>query len=108
MSMVFVQDTFRYWKADAYHHLGQPKELRKELLKVGRFVSKNEAKYREDFLALNDTLSMLELLLERQSLLEIANQSISNQQKAIKQEYECWKSSEEQVDDVCLVGISRN
>lgn len=41
----------------------------------------------------------------RKKLLEIKNEDIHHQQLALNREFENWRGDEEQVDDVCMIGV---
>ncbi len=64
----FGQD-FSAWKSKVYNHLDNRSELLKDIRKAGPFIKK-EAHYRNDLLALDDTLAAREMHFERRLLLD--------------------------------------
>ena len=38
-------------------------------------------------------------------LLSVSNDKVDLQLKKLKSEFELWKGSEDQIDDVCLMGV---
>ena len=38
-------------------------------------------------------------------LLKISNENVDTQLQKLKTEFELWKGNEEQIDDVCLMGV---
>ena len=41
----------------------------------------------------------------REKLLEISNLDVNKQQKELSNYFKEWKADEEQVDDVCVIGV---
>ena len=38
-------------------------------------------------------------------LISISTKALNEQNTILKQEFECWKGSEDQIDDVCIMGV---